>query len=462
MTDMRIHARRTVIILSLLTLLSATINTRAASGPGLLVVHPDNPRYLMVKGDTAKKIVYLTGAHTWAEFQTYKDEKFDYTDWLSKLAGWKYNFMRGWMWEDDYYSPLPFKKKGGKYDLKSYNLDYFKRLKKRIEQAADRKIYVSVMLFEGWSVMDKRSRDPAPWPRHPYNINNNINGINGDPNGDGDGREVHTLAIPAVTALQEAYVKHFIDELNKYDHIIWEIGNECNRDSAKWQYHMIDYIKSYEASKPKQHLVWLNLGEKEVFDPQCHAEVVSPGGSKTYFWDPPAATGRKVVIADSDHIRPLNVTYEWAWKSFTRGLQPILMDCKYQGLTWWKGRGFQPKHPKWQKLRDALSVMLSYANKMNLVKMVPQKEKTKTPSGTGYCLYEAGKEYMVYQPAAKQPFTVELPGGVYRYEWINPVSGKDRTGTVESKGGNTSFTAPFPWPAGLYLKRTTMTTGSKN
>jgi hypothetical protein len=416
------------------------------------VVHPEHPRYLMVKDDPAKKIVYLTGAHTWAEFQNYQDEKFNYTDWLNKLVGWKHNFMRGWTWEDDYYSPMPFKKVGKKYDLTSYNPAFFDLYKKRLRETAKRKIYVGVMLFQGWSVKNStRSRNPIPWPRHPYHKNNNINGIDGDPKGEGHGKTIHGLGIPAVTALQEKYVKHFIDELNGFDNIVWEIGNECNKESAKWQYHIIDFIKSYEASKPKQHLVWINSRVEAVFDPQCHAELVSPN-NPAYLKNPPVATGKKIVISDSDHNAPLRVTYDWAWKSFARGMMPILMDCGYQGLTWYK-RDMKPQHPKWQQMRDALGIMRTYAEKINLVKMIPQKEKTKTPCSTSFCLYQTGKEYLVYQPVKDKPFTVDMPAGKYMYEWINPVEGKANTGVLEAKGGTNNFTAPFPWPAGLYLKR---------
>ena len=426
--------------------------TRAADTPVLLVVHPDNPRYVMVKDDPTRKAVCLTGAHTWAEFQTYRQETFDYNGWLRKLAGWKHNFMRGWIWEDGFYGPLPYVTVGKKYDLTKYNSVFFDRLKTRIREARQHGLYVSVMLFQGWSVIGKeRSRTPLPWPRHPFHPDNNINDINGDPNGDGNGQEIHTLQVPAVTRLQEAYVKHFIDELNDFDNIVWEIGNECNRNSAPWQYHTIDLIKRYEATKPKQHLVWINLSPPECFASKCHADIVSPSGSRVYFHAPPAADGKHVIIADSDHISPLRVTHEWAWKSFARGLHPILMDCKYQGLTWWKGRSFQPDHPKWQQLRDAITVIQSYADSVNLIGMAPQTEGADSPSSTRYCLYEHGKKYLVYQPAHKTPFTVELPAGSYRYEWINPVVGRTNVGVIESKGGKASFTAPFPWPAGLYL-----------
>lgn len=422
---------------------------------GLLVVHPDNPRYVMVCGDARGRAVCLIGAHTWAEFQTYRQETFDYDDWIGAMSNRNYNFVRGWTWEDGFYAPLPYAKVGDKYDLEQFNSAFFDRMKRRIRLAGRRGLYVSVMLFQGWSVLgESRARVPAPWLRHPFHRDNNINGIDGDLDRDHDGEEIHSLRDPKITKLQEAYVRHFIDELNELDNIVWEIGNECSRDSAAWQYHMIDVIKKYEATRPKQHLVWANLFPDECFVPQCHADLVSPRGSRPYFRNPPAADGSKVVVADSDHISPLQVTYDWAWKSFTRGLHPILMDCSYQELTWWKGRPFQPEHPKWQQLHKALSVISAYAERINLAAMIPQAAEAASPSGTRFCLYDRGKEYLIYQPAGETAFTVELPRGTYQAEWINPVAGPVKTQTVESDGGAISMTAPFPWPAVLYLRAT--------
>jgi len=97
---MRADKIRLHTLLILVAFQLSVLPTRVFAEPGALVVHPDNPRYLMVKDDPARKAVLLTGAHTWAEFQTYREETFDYDDWLGKLADWNYNFMRGWIWED--------------------------------------------------------------------------------------------------------------------------------------------------------------------------------------------------------------------------------------------------------------------------------------------------------------------------------------------------------------------------
>jgi len=55
---------------------------------------------------------------------------------------------------------------------------------------------------------------------------NNINGVDGDPHSTDSGRAIHTLALPTVTALQEAYVRKVVDTVNDLDNVLYEIGNE--------------------------------------------------------------------------------------------------------------------------------------------------------------------------------------------------------------------------------------------
>src|SRR6185295_8427445 len=116
---------------------------------------------------------------------------------------------------------------------------------------------VSVMLFQGWSIDNIGRGGGNPWLSHPYNGANNINGVNGDINGDNQGPETHTLGNPANT-YQKTLVRKYIDTLNDLDNVLWEITNEDNVDSTAWQYDMINYIKQYEAGKPARHPVGMS------------------------------------------------------------------------------------------------------------------------------------------------------------------------------------------------------------
>jgi len=69
-----------------------------AKGP--LRIHPENPRYFT---DGSGKAVFLTGSHTWANFQERgvegKTPDFDYERYLDFMQTMGHNFMRMWRWE---------------------------------------------------------------------------------------------------------------------------------------------------------------------------------------------------------------------------------------------------------------------------------------------------------------------------------------------------------------------------
>jgi hypothetical protein len=424
-------------------------------------------------------VVYLTGSHTWANFQDNGNGNppaaFDYGKYLDFLAANNHNFFRLWTWEQSrwtletgdenyWFNPEgPYVRTGpgtaldgkAKWDLSKFDQGYFDRMRQRVVAAGQRGMYVSIMLFDGWSVVSNQYPElNNPWKGHPYNSANNINGINGDGNGDNNGREVHTLATPAVTALQEAYVKKVVDTLNDLDNVLYEIANEAPDESLQWQYHLVDMIHTYEAGKAKQHPVGMTgRYEWSVNDLLASgAEWISPGGS-AYQWDPPPADGQAVVIVDTDHLWGIGGDYVWVWKSFTRGLNPIFMDG-YDGAGYGVGgQGFNFSDPTWVKLRANLGYTRAYAQRMNLAAMTPRGDLC----STGYCLANAagpGAEFIVYQPNGANAFTVKLNGlsGSFAVEWLNPENGNKSAGSAVSGGGTVSFTPPFA-NAVLYLKQ---------
>lgn len=78
------------------------------------------------------------------------------------------------------------------------------------------------MLFEGWGIYFMKSE--WRWDGHPFNVNNKINGIDGDPNRDGKGLESHALQIPSIVKLQEQYVKKVLDTVNDLDNVLQDMG----------------------------------------------------------------------------------------------------------------------------------------------------------------------------------------------------------------------------------------------
>ncbi len=478
----------------------AVQTTAPATGP--LKIHPLNQRYF---SDGSGKAIYLTGSHTWSNFQdrgaTSPPSAFDYPAYLQFLERHGHNFIRLWVHEQarwspwgphrDYFNwPLPYWRTGPgraldggqKFDLTKFDQTFFDRLRSRVREAQARGIYVSIMLFDGWSIEKKRPWGIAdnPWKGHPFNRENNINGIDGDLNGDGEGPEVHTLQNPTITALQEAYVGKVIDTVNDLDNVLYEIANESAKTSVPWQLHMIDVIYSYEARKPKQHAVWFTAAwghdGSELW--ASRAEAIAPGWPSAdakfvpYRDDPPANDGKKVVINDTDHMWGIGGTREWVWKNFVRGLNPIYMDPYDESRERWD---FQAARPTRQDVLQAMEYTRTYANRIGLVGMAPRNDLC----STRYCMANPGKEYLLYLPSPyhrglgrmdqlhlhgavrwvtraiglNETVTVDLTpvsGGV-AVEWFNPRTGETTVGKAVSGGGHRSFTAPFTGDAVLYI-----------
>jgi hypothetical protein len=456
-------------LISLLTLANAAESqSQAAKGP--LRISKDNPRYFT---DGTGKAIYLTGSHTWNNFQdmgpTDPPAPFDFEGYLEFLDQHHHNFIRLWRWElvswntaannekesrIHFCAPHPWVRTGEakaldgkpKFDLKTFDEAYFKRLRSRLEQANRRGIYVSIMLFEGWGLQFVSEG----WKAHPFNPANNASGIGAGVENDGKGLAIYTPAHPEVTHIQEAYVRKLIDTVNDLENVLFEISNENHPPSTEWQYYFIRFVHDYEKTKPKQHPVGMTFqyqAGKNATLLSSPADWISPNPDADQGYDyrtnPPAADGRKVILSDTDHLWGIGGDVTWVWKSFLRGLNPLFMDpYKREILS-------GGSEDQWEPVRMALGYTRRLAERINLVAMTPQPEL----ATTGYCLAQPGKEYLVYQPKTGEAFSVKLTAGTYRFEWFDPAKGAAAgDGSIGAVGESREFKAPFNGTAVLYLK----------
>jgi hypothetical protein len=444
---------------------------------GPLHTHARNPRYF---ADKYNNVVLLAGSHTWGDFQDFGrlgPVPFDYDSYLDSLVANRHNFMRLWIWEqanwvpwmpyDWRISPLPYRRigpgvaldGGPKFDLEELNPEYFARLRERVEKARIRGIYVAVMLFNGFSIERKGGRPSPfgdPWQGHPFHRENNVNDIDGDQDRDDDGREIHKTLDIRVTRLQEKYVASVIDAVGDLDNVLYEVSNEDRSGSEIWQRHIVRFIHQYEAMKGVQHPVGMTVeypegNNEDLF--RSEADWISPNRGGGYDHDPPAATGDKVIISDTDHIWGIGGDQSWVWTSLTRGLNVLLMDP-------YDNEWMFPPRPEseslhWSELRRTIGYARSYLDRLDLSTIVPHGEL----ATTHYCLANPlSGVYLVYIPK-RELVTVDTTsslGLMLQVEWFEPATGKIAHAADVTGGKIIQFTTPYAADAVLLLRGAAM------
>jgi hypothetical protein len=405
-----------------------------------LRIHPANPRYF---ADAAGRAVYLTGSHHWDNLIDNGERPggFDFEGYLDRLAAWGHNFIRLWSheaWTHDLH-PRPYLRSGPgaaldgrpRFDLGRFDPEYFARLRQRVLRAGERGFYVAVMLFNGWSIHD--NGEGNPWDRHPFNRSNNVNGVDGDPGSRGDGADVHSLRVPAVTRLQEAYAAQVVETVGDLDHVLWEIANESPGGSRDWQYHLIRRLRSLDANRHPIGMTACFPGNRNEDLFRGPADWISPGNSSAFWggWrrDPPAADGAKVVLVDTDHLWGIGGGRGWVWKTFLRGHHPIYMDPL----------DADPLH---EEARRAMGETLRLAERLDLAACVPD---TKVCS-SGYALINRmpGREQILaYLPRGRAKVDLSRIAGPLRAEWLGAANGASADGGLIQGGEVRRLVSPW-------------------
>ena len=505
MHTMRAFAGGSLVVLALSNVASVGFDGAASAvsaagaftpAKGPLRVLASNPRYFT---DGTGKAIYLTGSLTWSsqndQGTTDPPPVFDFNGYLDFLQAHTHNFIRFRRKELTQYTfmglydskmvyvagPQPWPRTGpglaldGKrrFDLSKFDQAFFDRLRSRVIAAQGRGIYVSIMFFDGNGPAG--SSKPWRWDAHPFNVSNNINGINGDPYKTGSGLDFDSLKVPAVTALQEAYIRKIIDTVNDVDNVLYEVANECHsgHGGLEWEEHLVNFVHEYEATKPKQHPVGMTflLGgtNEDLFNspadwisPRGNGDL--PGGYGGLDADPPDAKGRKVVLNDTDHSFYYTLLQKvgpagqraWVWKNFTRGNNTLFMDPYLEYDSKRNKSHDSELDPYWDTMRISMAYTRRYAERMNLAAMTPQGKL----ASSNYCLADTatgGAELLVYVPYGPQ-VTVDLSSisGRLAVEWFNPSTGAATEGERLTGGAKLSLTAPFAGDAVLYIRQTSI------
>jgi hypothetical protein len=257
----------------------------------------DNITGITIKGDDFYidgKKTQLAGNHTWNTVQRVGGERIG----MNKITG---NFTRLWTLETTRVnlseSPWgsntpgvvkiensPWKKDG------SLNDAYYEALERTVKAADKKGITVAVCLFEGTLATYFKGSGYASWENHPFN------GL-----GPADAYSVHTKGPWNV--YQRAHVKRVVQTLEKYDNVMYEVGNELPRDSIKWfQGKVIEWVNKFtdkpvgasyaQGMKPSR-------GRTQDWLTRIDADWIAPSGPTKI----PGFKGPQIL--DTDHAWPL-------------------------------------------------------------------------------------------------------------------------------------------------------------
>ena len=429
----------------LLITITPLLIVATARGAGPLSVDPANPRYFF---DSHGSAIYLAG--TYLDHEKIELGTQDFISYLDFLQQQKHNFTRLWAWEQTPVtaraplSTLPYERKGQrlaldggpKFDLSRFDQTYFDQLRDRVSQAAERGIYVSVVLFQGVKAQSTAQDIKNSWSANPLNRDNNVNRIDGDTNHDGMGDEAFNLTIPAITSLQEAYVRKVVDTLNDLDNVLYEVSGDASLGTSAWQSYIVKYLKSYEATKPNQHPVGISYLSGTRMDAVSNspADWLASYGADL---NPPLATGGKVLLLEaSSTLANSSTGHQSIWQSFMRGYSAI--DKEPDSLT----SGIS------ESLHGAIAQSIAYSKIVDIAAMQPSD----AVCSSTYCLVKSGAEYLIYLPSGGS-ITVDLTGGQQNFstDWFNSSGGQTIGGGLVRGGGTVTLASPFKGETLLHL-----------
>jgi Family of unknown function (DUF6298) len=448
---------------------------------GVLRVCPGNPRYFT---DASGKAIYLGGHQIFVdlqdnsfnkEFTRNKERILDWNKYVAFAKAHNFDYLRDWViWSTGSGTmapvdkaiayPMPYKRVPGrgkakdgkdKFDLTQFDEAFFQRLRHRCQSLQKSGIYVSIMLFEVYGFLGGEAVGDPPqtlWDGNVFNKANNINGIDVDYDGNGKGIEFFYTDDERVLQLQKAYVRKVIDTVNDLDNVFYEVANELY--APQWQYNMIRFIKNYEKSKPRQHLVMMSAGGRnragvwKQLDPDAVINSPADCFAVSGRWQsrrygrknpPPNNTGKPGFV-DMDHVRPGSYDTGFVWSAFTRGYNFDLYDKPFERP--------EMEGPKWRCVRLNVGKTVEYSRKLDLTNAGPRGDL----ASTGFCLAKPGCQYVVYQPHSGA-FTVSglRPNVSYRYELYSSEQHQIiATGQRKPSGSTESF-GPVSQAVVLYL-----------
>ncbi len=330
---------------------------------------------------------------------------------------------------------------GNRFDLNQWDPAYFTRLRDLVAKAGERGIVAEVTFFSA-------IYDDTLWNLSPLNAANHVNGVGG--NGRIDSFNPNGNLLP----FQKALARKFVNELNGYDNVFYEVCNEPYNGSVgeTWENLIVDELVSSQSALPNRHLIARNVFNYQGVITNPHPSVSI---FNFHYALPNAATqnyGLNRVLGDDEtgFAGQADFTYRreaWEFMLSGGGLFNNL-DLSYTASlengtsTQVAPAGGGPA------IRRQLGVMRGVLQAMPLVNLVPQPGFVAggVPSGGGArALGQPGESYVVYLRGGSQAnLALNLPAGTFSGQWIDTKTGAVSAGVAEFNhaGGQRILASP--------------------
>jgi hypothetical protein len=453
-------------------------------------LNPANPHYYLYKG---KPTILITSAE---HYGSVINKEFDYVTYLDSLKSYRLNYTRiyaGAMFETvgkyivgNPLGPAPrnlvvpwvrsnvpgYIYGGNKFDLDKWDPAYFERLKDFVAKAGERGVVVEVCFFN--------AQYSDTWPISPLNAENNIQGV-----GKCSYQDVQTLKHANLVQRESDYVRKLTRELNAYDNVILEMCDEAPdigdpptplSDAGAWVSHLVDVAWDAERDLPQKHLIGAQV-EGPVGGP-----LDLSGNPKVsviinqYVWQAGFQMGgMKGLDFEYDHNKSVEFNETDWYPLWYKGDK--IADSRVEAWEFIVGGGGSFNHlngrymasdpagntPDNEQIRSALRSLSNFMASFDFLKMSPDKSFVVggVPAGA-FCrgISEPGKQYALYHHHSKlksgatdsywvQPgdyaedIELELPGGTYKADWVDPATGAVITSEKFTHyGGSRIMTTP--------------------
>ncbi|MEQ1769879.1 MAG: hypothetical protein ABL879_08575 [Devosia sp.] len=435
--------------------------TRAAVNA--ISADPDAPHFFRFRG---KRTLLLAAAE---HYGSAINKGFDFVAYLDTLAEHGANYTRiypgalfeipGYFVEDNVLGPsleelilpwarsdVPGASQGNKFDLDTWDEEYFARLDAFLEAASQRGIVVEICFFNAMYA--------DGWPHQALNAVNNIQA-----EGTAAVVDFQTLSDPPLNQRQEDYVREITRRVNHFDNVILEIIDEPTlfgtdeERASHWINRMLEAVIDEEYLLPNKHMIAQQI-------------VGQFGGPLDFSADPriAVATGQYVSRNYGNQIggqelldsvwrfdKPIEMNesaYFPNWYEKDDPVSAVRVDAwefvvgggaGYNCLT----AHFNNKNPSGKgtdtiRLLEMLAQLRAFMESFDYGRMRPWIPITEAPD-TGFMrgMAEAGRQYMLYIHHSKlikrqryypspghyeNEFAMAVPPGRYTLTWIDPAS----------------------------------------